>query len=637
MNKYLLIFILSQILYFNVNGKSDKKYICENISEELMENANAVIRNDEMVLTIVSVNEINADVKFAVTILNNNARDYGQYKIYYDNDTKICNFKGSLYDAEGNLVKKLKGSEIKDESAFGSYALFSDNRMKVASLSHNKYPYTVEFEYTKIKKNVYNYPSWSFQSGEKRSVENSYLKVIVPEDLDIRYKEYNLANKVKRSIIDNNVVYEWQETNLPAFESEPYSPPLEELIPWIAFAPYRIEYNNYKGDYSTWKSLGDWQNYLNRDRDELSADTRQIIKELVADTRSDIEKVRRIYEYLQSKTRYVSIQLGIGGNQPFPATVVDEYGYGDCKALSNYAMALLKAAGVNSYYSIISAGDNANEVDKDFPSDQFNHVILCVPMETDTIWLECTSQTNPFGYLGKFTGNRYALVVTNEGGKLIKTAGYYLKDNTQIRTANVTLKSNGNGEAEVITKYKGIQYENDDLNFIINLSYEDQKKWLYSKLDLPSFEIVDFSFSQDKGPMPEATEKTHLALKNYSSVSGKRLFFQPNLLNVLKYIPRTVDDRKTDVVKLYAFYDVDTIKIKIPARFKVEYLPGEANITSRFGSYHSSVEIADDIITYIRSLEMEKGRFPPSSYEELREFYKKIAKSDNLKVVLVEF
>ncbi len=97
-----------------------------------------------------------------------------------------------------------------------------------------------------------------------------------------------------------------------------------------------------------------------------------------------------LYNYLQQNSHYVGIQLGIGGWQTYDAIYVATKKYGDCKALSNFMISLLKEAGIKAHAVVIEAGEDQKDFDKDFAHDPFDHVICCVPLDKDTIWLECT-------------------------------------------------------------------------------------------------------------------------------------------------------------------------------------------------------------------------------------------------------
>ena len=120
---------------------------------------------------------------------------------------------------------------------------------------------------------------------------------------------------------------------------------------------------------------------LIKDTYDLPTSTVTMIKDLVKDEVDDIGNAKKVYEYVQGKTRYISVQVGIGGWKPFNASEVDKLGYGDCKALTNYTMSLLKAVGVESNYSVVYAGSSQKNIEDDFTSIQGNHVILNIPSE----------------------------------------------------------------------------------------------------------------------------------------------------------------------------------------------------------------------------------------------------------------
>src|SRR6185503_18169122 len=195
----------------------------------------------------------------------------------------------------------------------------------------------------------------------------------------------------------------------------------QNRYPHVSIVSDRFSHYGFEGDLSSWKSFGQWINTLYSGLDILPPDRQQFFTQLVKDASDNKEKIKRIYQYMQKNFRYVSIQLGIGGLKPFSAEFTDKKKYGDCKALSNYMKAALKSVGIPSHIAIINAEYNQEPVDPNFPANGFNHVILCVPGQNDSIWLECTSSTAAFGELGSFTENRNALLITDNGGVLVPT------------------------------------------------------------------------------------------------------------------------------------------------------------------------------------------------------------------------
>jgi hypothetical protein len=631
--------ILLQIcLLIPVYGFSspEPKYPVSEIPPDLKEQVNIVVREDQMKYTIRSQSEGTLYVREVITILNENGKRYATEVIGYDKLSKVTTFKGASYDAQGNLIKRLKTSEIYDQSAYDGFSLYSDNRIKVAQLSHGAYPYTVEFEYEISYSYLFMIPTFVIIPGEKASVQTSSYQLIFPAALTPKYKVYNYEAKAEegKSKEGKNTLT-WNFHNLKPLKFEPMSSPVQDLIPQISVAPIQFEFDGYKGSTESWDKFGNWIIALNKGRNQLPEEAKNKVIELTNNLHTTEEKIKAIYEYMQNRTRYVSIQLGIGGFQPFEASVVDKTGYGDCKALSNYMVALLDVAGIKANYTLIRAGKDAASLKEDFPSSQFNHAVVFVPMGTDTVWLECTSQTNPFGYMGSFTGDRKALAITANGAKIVETPVYDVTSNIQTRTATVNLTEDGNATALIKTSYSGLKYESDGLHFILENQFDEQKKWVERNTSIPVFNINSYKIENHKAKIPTAIVHLDLKLNRFASVSGKRMFITPNLMNRSTYIPEKVENRKTNVVRRFAYTDIDTIKYQMPDGIYPEFLPDPVKFKSPFGEYESSYILNEKGLLYIRRVRINKGEFPADSYNELIDFYKSVSKADNQKLVFL--
>lgn len=653
----LIIVLLAQNQLW-ANNEDDNEYAVSKIPKKLLDNANAVVRKSEEVFTIQSVGKGKHKVKVVYTILNEKADRLSKKKLYYDQLRTISYLRGKLYDKDGNVIDKLKKTNISDEKLNSGYFM-TDGRTKTARLSSHSYPYTVEFEYEIIYNGLNYLPSWWAYTvyGKDISVQSTTYEVSSPSDLEVKYKEFNLesfsayeeqSSEAPTSSINTNVPkvkitnegdikkYSWILKNLTVFKSENYTPSWRNQLPRVKIALSKFEVEGYTGSMNSWKEYGMFYYNLNKGRDELPEETINKVKDLTKGLSSPIEKAKVIYEYLQSKTRYVYIGLGIGGNQPFPAKDVDEKGYGDCKALTNYTQAMLKEVGVKSYYTLVGSGRDATPVDKSFPTDYFDHIILCVPMEKDTVWLECTSQTQAFGYISDFTGDRDVLVVTPEGGKLAHTTVYTQEDNLLNRKGEVHVTPTGDAKATIQTDYGALQ-EGARWHYV-NESKEVQKKWFYRIIDIPSFEIEDFSLERTKGRVPISKEVLKLNIRKCAFKTGKRLFIKPNLMNKMSYVPPQLEERTQEVYlpSEYDFKDIDVMTYHIPEGYEVEYLPKKVSFSSRFGEYQVEYKFENNKLVYLRTFKMNKGTYSAESYDELRDFYKKVVKADKVKVVFVK-
>lgn len=633
MRSSLLLFIMVLCSARAVAFNSD--FSVSRIPVTLLRNSDAVLRIEESRFEIRSVRSATHNFRYVITVLNERGNEWADFSEHYDKLRKIVSVQGILYDANGKQLKKIKTKDLQDISGTSDINLTDDNRIKQHNFYYRTYPYTVEY----LVEIEYDYtlffPMWVPQGGERLSVEKSSVSIVCPEEYQFRYKAFGYKGEPQVTQEKGKRISTWSVSNLPAFIREPYQPQLHEFSTVVLFGPTDFKVGDYLGNMKSWEDFGKFIHELKKDKDVLPENVKKQVHELVSGIEDKREKVKKLYKYMQQNTRYISIQLGIGGWQPFDAKFVASRSYGDCKALTNYMYSILKEVGINSAYTVVRAGNGSNYITKDFPSQQFNHVILCVPMEKDSLWLECTSQTDAAGYMGGFTGNRVALMIDESGGKLVSTPRYGLNENIQTRKVKAKLSDDASLNFISESRYHAMQQDNLHMQ-INNLSREKLKERLQSQLDFPTYEINDFSYKEYKHELPFIDETLDVVVRNFATITGKRLFIQPNVMTKSHSRLTRDDARKYDVQLSFSFQDVDTVEIEIPAGYISESKPDDVNISNKFGKYSSSVKVSGNKIYYYRKLEQYDGRFPAADYNLLVDFYDQVYKADRNRLVLVK-
>ncbi len=622
------LLIVSFILLFALLQAKDLKYAIKDIPQALKENVHTVMRLNQMEVEIKSEKLVVVTITEVRTILNKNGHYDSFFREMYSPMNKIIWIKGKLFDESGKQIKSYFSDDVKDFCYRDGFSLYQDNRVKMIDPEYANYPFTVEYTYQMEMKQSLFLPSWS-HSPENTSFEISSYTLKVPPGYNFRYKEYNLSKPVVKSTVDGKEIYSWSLNNLKARVDEPLSSIKTPDFPLVRVAPNNFMLGETKGSAESWKQLGMWATTLITDKDKLPDATIAKVKELTTNCKTDIEKVKVIYEFMQQKTRYVNIAIGIGGWQPFDASTVDKNSYGDCKALSNYTHALLNAVGVKSFYTLVKAGSEADDIDESFPSSQFNHAFVCVPVEKDTIWLECTSQRLPCCFNSDFTDDRNVLIIDGENSRLVHTRIYPATENCTNRTSKILLKDETSGEATVKTQYIGLAY--GDMSRILYVDDADKKKHITQGIELPSFTLNNFSFIENRSKTPSLNENLNMSITNYiHKLSGEILLLPLNFMNKLTSIPEKVRNRKTEMCIRRSEQENDTVVYQLPYEYKIVEIPTNQNITSKFGKYTASVTKKENIITYNRHFELNKGTYPAEDYADFRDFLEQVSTADEV-------
>lgn len=626
MIRKVLFFIVLLCLSSRIH--SQEMYLLESIPDSLRDNAYSVVLDHTMTFKETNDKEGEWNVKRAVLILDKEGASASHFACYTDQFRNLARFQGKVYDDKGKLVSKIKRGDLKISGLFDGLA--SDDKLAFYECPQKSYPFTVEYEWTiKCRSGWLSYPLFCPVAFWNQSLKQASYILDLPESKHIHIKPVHFSGTYSEKNIDGRIIRRWISVPLNAYEPEPFGPTLHELHPLLYVEPESFVYDKYPGSQRTWESLGIWLNGLQENRDVLPENQKLKIRELTENLKSDREKIKRLYEYLGETTRYVSIQLGIGGLQPMPAQEVGRVGFGDCKALTNYMKAMLQSIGIPSIYTVIST--EYPRFYLDYPSaQQMNHVILCVPQPKDSLWLECTNPQIPFGYLHAGIAGHDAFLIKPEGGQVVRLPSYSDTLHVQSNFITVDLKDTPNTTAIVRCESIAEQYENESY-----LLYKDKKALFEAfrkRVDLPQVEVSQVHLQEYKKELPSFLG-TYCISGMYGTKVGSRMFIPVNPFRNISFAS-VGKARKYDINIREGYVDTDTIILHLPQEYQLESLPSPEFVQSCFGTFSSEMKMKSDTLIVMQRFYLKKGIYPSASQKELIDFLGLARKAYSGKLVL---
>ncbi len=544
---------------------------------------------------------------------------YNKFEISYSPRNKLKSLDAQIEDLYGKVIRKLKKSEIENSSAVSSGTLYQDEFVSKFSLKHNRYPYRIRISYKTEYSEFLDIAYWSPVKSYDVPIRNAELVVKVPDSYSIHYKQKN-TDDPEITEEEGMKVYTWKASYLKTIEEELYSPPMSNFMPEVIVVPEEFVYG-IPGSFADWESFGLWSYKLMNGLDELPYEEKRKVRSLLKDLKTDREKAKALYHYMQDNTRYINVSIDIGGLKPYPAEYVSYNKYGDCKALTNYMKSLLKEAGIESYYSKIFADEQIPPFDSDFPMQFSNHAILNVPLDKDTLWLECTSSTTPFGYLSPSIQNRYALKVDSNASMLVKTPAMEDTEILTKRYIGFDFKIDGNAMAEFNIVARGDLFE--ALQSFNSYASEHYKNQIIKKMfNFSSYEMINWTIDQIHRDSSFVDLNASLLLHDHAKIYNKDI--------IVKVLPANIPDfehtskRSLPVQIDYPIAQRDELVYHWPESWEPEVIPEVKSLKTKYGEYTFDMEIGKDAIIVKRYFKLNPGFYQMDEYKQFYEFIESV-------------
>ena len=613
------------------------------------EKTSAVLLLAEDTFTVQGNGKMKRIERRVYKILRPDGRGYGTAYANFDSETKINSMHGWCIPAQGKDYE-VKEKDAVETALFGVQdgELVTDLKTKVLAIPAADPGNIVGYE---IEQEVHPYviqDVWGFQR-ENVPVREARYTLQLPANWEYKAVWLNHAEVAPSSASGQ---WQWVVNDVKAIKPENGMPPWEGVAGQMIVSLIPPGGAGNKG-FESWADMGRWQDGLARGRRNVSPEIKQKVADLTKSATTQLAKMRSLARSVQKDVRYVAIQLGIGGWQPHPATDVFTHKYGDCKDKATLLSAMLQEIGVESFYVSINTARNA--VTPDTPAIRwFNHVILAVrlpngmndpslravldhPKLGRLLFFDPTDEWTPLGYLSGGLQANYGLLITGDGGELLKLPQLPAELNGVVRTAKLTLSPTGTLSGDFVEQRNG-DYGTQQRASLKSVSKDaDRIKFLESLIShsLPTFQITKASLVNLNQTDQPFGYQYSLVAQNYAKMAGNLLLVRPRVVGInTSDMLETKELRKYPVEFDSPWKNSDTIEIAIPAGYEVDDLPPPINADYSFASYHSKTEASGNTLKYTRTFEVKELSVPVNKIEDLKKLYRIIASDERNNAVL---
>ncbi len=578
---------------------------------------------------------INDNIQERVKILNQEGiRRFSSDYIHYTSFERIEDINAFTQTIYKGKLKNFSVKTIETQSYLPSGHLYTDNKIKYIRFPNVQLGSIINLKYTKmISDPRLIYP---FIFADDIPVLKAEFSISYDEAIEIGWKYFamdTLNIQVKETSCKGSRTITWILDSVPAFTKEEESPALLEYMPHLLIYVKKVNLKNKTLVYlDSVESLYKW--YLSmlgmtnhKDKTELN----EFSCQLVSDLKTDEEKIKTIFQWVQKNIKYIAVNEGLGGFVPEDCVDVFHNRYGDCKAMANLTGEMLKACGLESHITWIGTKRLPYTYQDNFTPFTDNHMILTIFKDTHPQILDPTFSYGaiyhpPFYLQGKealisITDSTFMIhkvpVTEKENNKSFDST--YLELNDIVLTGKTFIELSGYKKNEFEVDYR----KNEDK---LTDFYNEKFSRGNNKTELQNIELKGLFDRENK-----MTLTYELEISDYVKTYNDKFYLNLNINKSNSGSAINIKNRKYDMTYDYRFLDESIVCFTLPEGYNVEYIPENAFYKNEKFGFEINYTVDEDRVIqnkvfYIDNLRVLKTDFAEwnKMIEELNTAYQEV-------------
>ena len=460
-------------------------------------------------------------------------------------------------------------------------------------------------------------------------VKEHTIEMAVPSwlQLELIEKNFDPVYKIKKSKRKEGdlTIYTYTAQNLGPVKQEQASLARPFYLPHVI-----VSIKTFKSDnkthavFNTMDDMYGWYNLLYKKAKNETASIKTIVDKEIQGKKSDEEKIRALYYWVQDNIKYIAFEEGYSGFIPHTVQDVFKNKYGDCKGMANLLTEMLKLAGFDAHFAWIGT--------REIPYDRKEVLSLCVDNHAisvlyhggKTYFLDGTEKYAPLGVNAYRIQGKSVLVEHGDQYKIEMVPQAKPEDNTMATAASLKLTGNK------ITRHFKQTFTGESKNFfhyIYNAIPSNKRKEFIASLielnnsgaDVTNVKTSDFN-NRDiplvlEGDVEIANRVTIVDKDCYTSID-----FYP--ASFASFSPD--EKRKTPIDLDHVLYATDTIRLELPASAKVKSLPPVFETSFAGNSMKAVYQQEKNQLILTKQMKLEAPVIQPAQFTEWKAFLQKI-------------